>query len=290
MTRKVLTSLLASTRTCNLSKHPSCTITHPLLLGFTRAQEAQRNQVSFSEPARSEQQSLNSPSVPWRGTAAEAAAACSSKNAPAGRHQPLNLHGSIPMGGQAHRLGRAVPAFACPQLPEQGALPPRAPQPQPAAGTPQGWLLRGDTIALSAQAWSCQMLLGSCRLSALPGHHYSLNTSCLLPCQPHQRLWLAAGGLGGQSSELSEHHSQFELLRCLPGRRHTDTAGNPLHSSRTLCQEDIPGSLSSPQIPHSSCRSVPALWGRWLRTSSNARHDGGNSRGRGATQALDGSL
>lgn len=262
----------------------------PLAAGLHESPEAQRNQVSFSEPARSEQQSLNSPSVPWRGMAAEAGAACSSKNAPAGRHRLLNLHGSIPVGVLTHGLGRAVPAFAGPQLPEQGALPPRVP-PAPAScrDTP-GWLLRGATIALSAQARSCRMLLGSCRLSTLPGHHYSLNTSCLLPCQPHQRLWLAAGGLGRQSSELSEHRSQSELPRCLPGRRHTDTAGNPLHRSRTLCQEDIPGSLSSLQIPHTSCKSVPVLWGHWLRTSGNARHDGGNSRGRGAAQALDGSL
>lgn len=44
------------------------------------------------------------------------------------------------------------------------------------------------------------------------------------------------------------------------------------------------------KYPNTSCRTVRVLWGCWLRTSGNARHDGGNSRGRGAAQALDGSL
>ena len=194
--------------------------------------------------------------------------------------------------------GWAVPALACPRQPEQGARPPRAP-PAPAScrDTP-GWLHRGATTALPAQARSCRTPLGSCRLSALPSRHYSLNASCPLRCQPRQGLWLSAGGPGRQSSGLSEHRSRAPLApagtpssctACQAGVTQT-LPGIPLHSSRTLCREDVPGSPSSLQTPRTSHRSVRVLWGRWLRTSGNARHDGGNSRGRGTAQALDGSL
>lgn len=157
----------------DLQPQQACPTLSPTPCCWASGEPRRHREIGSHSPSQpgSGQQSPNSLSVPWRGTAAEASTACSTEDTPVGRHRSLHLHGSIPVGGQTHSLGQVVPALACPWQPEQGAPPPRVPQPQPAAGTPQAGSTQVPTTALPTQAWSCWTPVGSCRLSALPRHH-----------------------------------------------------------------------------------------------------------------------
>lgn len=185
-------ALPASARTRSLSRHPSHTIP-PIAAGL---REGQRNRVSFSEPARAEQQS---PNQPWRGTAAEARTG-----------QRAGTDCCVSPGASRWEDGPTGAGAGCP-----------ATKGPPAPGTPR--------LAPRCPARPSTELLDTA------GEPQALRTarSLLQPewLPPSPRLWLAAGG----PARAAFCRSTFPSA--------------PLHSSRTLCQEDVPGPFPAHRYP-----------------------------------------
>lgn len=138
---------------------------------------------------------------------------------------------------------------------------------------PAGWhralhppwsTLRGGWAQPAPQSCPHMELQGTARGCGLPAcptpHHEIPNTSCPLPIPSPTRAVAPRGQVGQQSCAAPS------------------AGGIPLHGS----------------CPSASCPSAPTPRqlgsSRWLHTSGNAGHDGGNPGGRSPAQALDGSL